>query len=493
MLTDWCELIKLVVADESKRNPGDKLALFLLCKLFNRHAVVITKTGLWNTLCNTANKGELTIHAKCDICLILVSKGNTGFGEVIRVRPTKTLSKRKRQQKTIDVSVQQAVTQESQGKNDGGVTPNRHPKGKCVTASISKLNILPESGKTHNTCHSNGSHRRHTSRQLRCTYKNIHYKDMDVKMEDAESPSHKHEPSIAACLRAPSFPQRRSQGIIMQNRLQRMASPNTRAKLIGIAIKIEMAVKKEDEVKKEPIVNTQRSDRSWPKSARLVHLDRTLCSEECIANDHYGKYLDFPDNNTTRPHVMPSRNNAKESNIATNAPKATDYAGTCENTGNNITLPNKTPNMDVDHGTLDTGQDTLIEPNDFGVPTENLDADATGNVDQVTPTNNDESVEEGLNLPDLGSKQPEPEAQAASMINLLDEVADEVMLPEVQAEFGHDELASDFLDNKINNATVLGVNAAPVTDFAKEMAEEEGVDHDLELELENLTFLEEQN
>ena len=127
------------------------------------------------------------------------------------------------------------------------------------------------------------------------------------------------------------------------------------------------------------------------------------------------------------------------------------------------------------------------------MPTENLDADTTGNVDQVTPTNNDESVEEGLNLPDLGSKQPEPEAQAASMINLPDEVVDEVMLPEVQAEFGHDELASDFLDNKINNATVLGVNAAPVTDFAKEMAEEEGVDHDLELELENLTFLEEQN
>ena len=114
-----------------------------------------------------------------------------------------------------------------------------------------------------------------------------------------------------------------------------MASPNTRAKLIGTAIKIEMAVKKEDEVKKEPIVNTQRSDRSWPKSARLVHLDRTPCSEERIANDHYGKYPDFPDNNTTEPRFTPSRNNTKESNIATNAPKAMDCAGTCENTGNN--------------------------------------------------------------------------------------------------------------------------------------------------------------
>ena len=252
-------------------------------------------------------------------------------------------------------------------------------------------------------------------------------------------------------------------------------------------------MKKEDEVKKEPIVNTWRSDRSWPKSARLVHLDRTSCSEECIANDHYGKYPDFPDDNTTKPHVTPSRNNAKESNIVTNAPKATDCAGTGENTGNNITLPNNMPNKDVDHGTLDTRQDTLMEPNDFGVPTENLDADTTGNVNQVMPTNNDESVEEGLNLPDHGSKQPEPKPQAASMIDLPDEVADEVTLAEVQAEFRHDELTSDFLDNEIDNATVLGVNVAPVTDFAKEMAEEEGVDHDLELELENLTFLEEQN
>ena len=475
-----------------KRNPGDELALFLLCKLFNRHAVVITKTGLWSTLCNTANEGELVIRAKCDICLILVSKGNIGFGEVIHVTPTKTLSKHKRQQKTIDVSVQQAVTQESQGKNDGGVTPNRHPKRKCITASISKLNILPESGKTHDTHDSNGTHTRHTSRQLRHTYKDINYKDMDVKTEDDESPPRKHELSVAACLRAPSFPQRRSQGIITRNRLQHMASPNTRAKLIGTAIKIEMAVKKEDEVKKEPIVNTRRSDRSWPKLARLVHLDRTPCSEECIANDHYGKYPDFPDDNTTEPRVMPSRNNAKELNIATNAPKATDCAGTCENTGNNITLLNNMPNKDVDHGTLDTGHDTLMEPNDFGVPTENLDADSLGNVDQVMPTNNDESVEEGLNLPDLGSKQPKPKPQAASMIDLPDKVV-EVMLPEVQAEFGHDELTSDFLDNEIDNATVLGVNVAPVTDFAKEMAEEEGVDCDLELELENLTFLEEQN
>ena len=272
-----------------------------------------------------------------------------------------------------------------------------------------------------------------------------------------------------------------------------MASPNTRAKLIGTAIKIETAVKKEDEVKKEPIVNTRRSDRLWPKSARLVHLDRTPCSEECIANDHYGKYPDFPDDNTTLPGVTPSMDNAPELNTAKNATEATNGADTNEITGDNVIPPNKTTSKDVDHGIMDTEQDTPIEPNDLGVPTENLDTDSTSKVDQVMPTNNDESVEEGVNLPDLGSKQPEPEPHAASMIDLPEEVADEVTLPDVNVDFGHDELASDFLDNEIDNATVLGVNTAPVADFAKEMAEEEGVDRDLELELENLTFLEEQN
>ena len=197
---------------------------------------------------------------KCDICLILVGKGNTGFGEVIHVMPTKTLSQHKRQQKTVDVSVQQAVTQKSQEENHGRVTPNHHSKCKRVTASISKLNILPETGKIHNTHESNGTHTRHTSRQLRHTYKDINYKDMDLKSEDEESPPRKREISIAAHLRVPSFPRRRSQGIITQNRLQHMASPNTRAKLIGTAIKVELAVKKEDEVKKELIVNTRGTD-----------------------------------------------------------------------------------------------------------------------------------------------------------------------------------------------------------------------------------------
>ena len=477
-----------------KRNLGDELALFLLCKLFNRHVVLITKTGLWSTLRNTANEGELTIRAKCDICLILVGQGNTGFGEVVHVMPTKTPSRRKRQLKMVDVSVQQAVTQETQEEDHGRVTPNRRSKHKCVTASINKLNILPESGKTHNTRASNGTHTRHTSRQLQHTYKDINYKDMDVKSEDDESPPHKREPSIATRLRVPSYPRRRSQGIITRNRLQRMASPNTRAKLIGTAIKVEPAVKKEDDVKKEPIVNTQRLDRSWPKSAKLVHLDRTPCSEECIVNDHYGKYPDFLDDSPTEPHVTPNKNDATAMDTALNVANTMKHVDPRRKTDDNTTPLNMTPNKDMNHGNTCTEEkDMSTQPSASKLPIETPDLDPLNKVDSVTPTNTDESMEDGAVLLDLGSKQPEPEPQATALIDLPDEVADEVTLPDVHVDFGHDELASDFLDNEVDNAAILGVNVAPVTDFAREMAQEEGVDRDLELELENLMFLEEQN
>ena len=87
-----------------------------------------------------------------------------------------------------------------------------------------------------------------------------------------------------------------------------MALPNTKTKLIGMAVKVEPGVKKEEAIKQEPTVNTRRADRSWPTSAKLVHLDRTPCSDACIANDHYGKYPDFPDDNPNETSVTPSKN-----------------------------------------------------------------------------------------------------------------------------------------------------------------------------------------
>ena len=48
-----------IICMTHKRNPGDELALFLLCKMFNKHAVIITKSGLWTTLETNSNEGEM--------------------------------------------------------------------------------------------------------------------------------------------------------------------------------------------------------------------------------------------------------------------------------------------------------------------------------------------------------------------------------------------------------------------------------------------------
>ena len=273
-----------------------------------------------------------------------------------------------------------------------------------------------------------------------------------------------------------------------------MASPNTRAKLISTAIKVEPAVKKEDDVKKEPIVNTRRADRSWPKSAKLVHLDRTPCSEECIANNHYGKYPDFPDDSPAEPHVTQSKNDTSAMDIASNAAYATKHVNLGRNTDDNTAPLNVMTNKDTNQGNTRTEQIGVpIQRSASRLLTGTLDVEPLHKADSVMPTNTDESMEDGVVLPDLGSKQSEPGPQAAALINLPDEKADEVTLPDVHVEFGQDELASDFLDNDVDNSALLGVNVAPVTDFAREMAQEEGVDRDLELELENLMFLKEQN
>ena len=81
---------------------------------------------------------------------------------------------------------------------------------------------------------------------------------MDIKSEEDESPPCKRIISVAERLRTPFYPRRQSQGIITRNRLQQLAAPNTKATLIGTAIKVESAVK--DEIKNKPVVNTRQKD-----------------------------------------------------------------------------------------------------------------------------------------------------------------------------------------------------------------------------------------
>ena len=77
------------------------------------------------------------------------------------------------------------------------------------------------------------------------------------------------------------------------------------AHLVGTTIKQEYqddTKVKVQKIKEEPKVNTCRKDKSWPKNAKLVHVDGTLCSDIFIKNEHYSKYVekDMPTENVTR-------------------------------------------------------------------------------------------------------------------------------------------------------------------------------------------------
>ena len=75
-----------------------------------------------------------------------------------------------------------------------------------------------------------------------------------------------------------------AQSMMKLGELQHSLSPHSHRKLIGTAIKDEKEekpkIKAEEEV--DYTVNTQRKNKKWPTDARLVHLDRTPCSTECI-------------------------------------------------------------------------------------------------------------------------------------------------------------------------------------------------------------------
>ena len=49
---------------------GDELTLYALCKLYRRHAIVYTMTGIWTTIKDGVLLSESDLEEKCDIKLL---------------------------------------------------------------------------------------------------------------------------------------------------------------------------------------------------------------------------------------------------------------------------------------------------------------------------------------------------------------------------------------------------------------------------------------
>ena len=59
---------------ESQRTVGDEFALYALCKLFNRHARVLTRGNTWHTVSIEGSYDESYIEKACDIHLLFLAK-----------------------------------------------------------------------------------------------------------------------------------------------------------------------------------------------------------------------------------------------------------------------------------------------------------------------------------------------------------------------------------------------------------------------------------
>ena len=160
-----------------------------------------------------------------------------------------------------------------------------------------------------------------------------------------------------------------AQRMLTRGELQKSVSPKFTRKLIGIYVKDENDEKeavqrkikiKEEEEQKQNQVNTRRKNKSWPKDARLVHVDRTPCSEECMkthsddgepvlnkdSTKTYGK-----SNTTDTPALQGVQNK--------NAKRTEEEEVECENSLNRENLE-KTPNAEI---TLPAVPDTVTDGN----------------------------------------------------------------------------------------------------------------------------------
>ena len=70
--------------------------------------------------------------------------------------------------------------------------------------------------------------------------------------------------------------------MITRGELQRSVSPDYTCRLIGTVVKDEKETKPKVKEEEDQTRNTRHSNRSWPTDARLVHVDRTPCSETCM-------------------------------------------------------------------------------------------------------------------------------------------------------------------------------------------------------------------
>ena len=66
---------------------GDEIALYVLCRMYNRHCMVYTKMNIWSTVDTDVPIPEETLIGMCDICLLFIETDVFGELQIIPYAP----------------------------------------------------------------------------------------------------------------------------------------------------------------------------------------------------------------------------------------------------------------------------------------------------------------------------------------------------------------------------------------------------------------------
>ena len=108
------------------------------------------------------------------------------------------------------------------------------------------------------------------------------------------------KPNLPRVLREPSHTRQMAQKILTHSQLAQSAPPGIKRTIIGSCIKeedkkpkIELVEKHENEFYQNEIrklqqnKQKQRNKNKWPSDAKLVHIDGSQCSDECMKTSRY--------------------------------------------------------------------------------------------------------------------------------------------------------------------------------------------------------------
>ena len=130
-----------IVIMRREKNVGDELALFLLCRLYNRHAMIYNSAKAWCTIDQTQLKPNSKLDLICDIVLVY---RNNGFCEATKINPSDVATPsvpKKQQRKTL--SIKDVLEKANERENTTVVNK--------VSAQVSTLNIIPDGPRVRNT------------------------------------------------------------------------------------------------------------------------------------------------------------------------------------------------------------------------------------------------------------------------------------------------------------------------------------------------------